>query len=95
MIMNYPVIDMEKTGRTIKALCISRGITARAIQEYMHFSNTQSVYNWFAGKTMPSLDNFYALSLMLQVPMEEMIVPLDIDDAAGQNISGIKFKKIA
>lgn len=33
---------------------------------------------------MPSLDNFYALSLMLKVPMEEMIVPLDIDDAAGQ-----------
>lgn len=77
--MRYPVIDVEKTGRTMQELCKRRGITAKNIQEYMNFSNTQSVYNWFGGKTMPSLDNFYALSKLLGVPMETIIVSSDAE----------------
>lgn len=72
--MQYPVIDMKETGRKMKELCQIRGISAKDIQEYMNFSNTQSIYNWFCGKTMPSLDNFYALSRLLEIPMEKMIV---------------------
>ncbi|MDO4307055.1 MAG: helix-turn-helix transcriptional regulator [Eubacteriales bacterium] len=75
IMMQYPVIDVKATGKTMKELCRSRGISAKNIQEYMNFSNVQSIYNWFGGKTMPSLDNFYALSRLLGVSMEAMIVP--------------------
>lgn len=75
--MQYPVIDVEKTGRRMQELCRSREISTKTIQEFMNFSNTQSVYNWFGGKTMPSLDNFYALSRLLGVPMEAIIVASD------------------
>ncbi len=34
----------------------------------------QSVYHWFDGKSMPTLDNLYALSELLQVPMDMLVV---------------------
>ncbi len=75
--MEYPVIDVKTTGSNIKNLCREKNITVKEISDYMNFSNVQSVYNWFNGKTMPSLDNFYALSRLLEVPMEEMITASD------------------
>lgn len=75
--MEYPVIDVKATGSNIKNLCREKRITAKEISDYMNFSNVQSVYNWFSGKTMPSLDNFYALSRLLEVTMEEIITASD------------------
>ena len=34
----------------------------------------QSVYNWFNGKAMPTLDNYYTLCKILGVSMESLIV---------------------
>lgn len=75
--MDYPVIDMKRTGMKIKHLCRERGISVRDIKEFMNFSSSQSVYDWFHGKSMPSLDNFYALSRLLHVPMENLICASD------------------
>ena len=72
--MEYPVIDMKKTGTRIRTVCKVKGISVRRIQEYMGFSSTQSIYDWFHGKTLPSLDNFFALSKLLRVSMETLIV---------------------
>lgn len=71
--MEYPVIDMKLTGRRIKEVCRARGISVKSVQEYMNFSSVQSVYDWFHGKSLPSLDNFYALSRLLGMPMEDLI----------------------
>ena len=35
----------------------------------------QSIYNWFQGKALPSLDNFYALSSYLGTELDSLIVP--------------------
>lgn len=75
--MEYPVIDMKRTGEKIKSICRENGISAREIREYMNFSSVQSVYDWFRGKNMPSLDNFYALSRFLHVSMEQLICASD------------------
>ncbi len=40
----------------------------------------QSVYAWFSGKTLPSLDNLYRLSRLLRVPMDEMIVDMEEEE---------------
>lgn len=71
---NMTVIDMQRTGRQLKAKCDKRGVTVRQIQEKLHIGSFQSVYSWFQGKTLPNLDNFYALAKLLGVPMESMIV---------------------
>lgn len=68
------MIDMKKTGRRIKEACDSQGITVKQIQQELNIGSFQSVYSWFHGKTLPSMDNFYALCKLLHVSMDSMIV---------------------
>ncbi|MCD8045353.1 MAG: helix-turn-helix domain-containing protein [Clostridiales bacterium] len=49
----------------------------KEIQECLGIGAYQSVYNWFSGKTLPSLDNMFALSRLLGISMENMIVCKD------------------
>lgn len=72
--MRYPIISVERTGQKIKEACEEAGISAKDVQRFMNFSSTQSVYDWFRGKNLPSLDNFYALARLLDTPMESLIV---------------------
>lgn len=67
-------IDIKRTGERIKCLCAQRGITVKHIQEQLQIGAFQSVYNWFQGKALPSLDNMYRLSKLLNVSMEDIIV---------------------
>lgn len=71
---NSTRIDVKRTGKRIRRLCAERGITVKKIQDELNIGAFQSIYNWFAGKTLPSLDNMYRLSKMLNVAMEDMIV---------------------
>lgn len=73
MEQNKVQIDMKKTGTKIKALCKLRHITVKDIQRELCISAHQSVYDWFSGKTLPSLDNMYRLSKLLNVHMEDML----------------------
>lgn len=71
---NIIQIDMKKTGDRLKKLCEEKSITVRNIQDELGIGAFQSVYNWFKGKSLPSLDNMYRLSRLLNVPMEKIIV---------------------
>ena len=75
--MQYPVINVERTGKRIRRICERQGIDAREIQELMGFAARQSVYDWFRGKNLPSLDNLYALSRLLKVPMDKLVAASD------------------
>lgn len=75
--MKYPVIDMEKTGSYIKAICKKNGIRAMDIKNRLCMSSVQSVYDWFHGKTLPSMDNLLALSWILGKSMDELLVIKD------------------
>ena len=72
----FPVIDLEATGRNIKRLRKERGYSVRDLQEYFGFGEPQAIYKWQRGKTLPSVDNLYALCCLLDVPMEKIIVPV-------------------
>lgn len=78
----YPVIDMAATGRRIQAECAGRGYSARMIQELFGIGSIQSVYNWFKGKQIPSLDNMLALSWLLGMPIEELVICKNAPPAA-------------
>ena len=70
-----PVIDPVATGRNIVRLRTERGMTVRDLQEYFGFEEPQAIYKWQWGKSLPSVDNLYALSMLLGVSMNEILVP--------------------
>lgn len=73
--MLYPNIDIKQTGILLETMIRNSGYSVKYIQEYLHLSCPQPIYRWFKGKIMPSLDHMYALSILLGVHMDELIVP--------------------
>lgn len=67
-------IDVKKTGQRMKEICRRRNISVKDIQEKLCIGSFQAIYAWFSGKSLPSLDNLYMLSRLLDVPMDWMIV---------------------
>ncbi|SHJ74098.1 Helix-turn-helix [Parasporobacterium paucivorans DSM 15970] len=73
--MQYPNIDIRQTGILLETIIRSSGYSVKYIQEYLHLSCPQPIYRWFKGKILPSLDHMYALSILLGVHTDELIVP--------------------
>ncbi len=73
MTRKYPVINKQATGNRLHTLMESKGITARDIQDYLGLGCVQSVYRWLSGKSMPTIDNLYALSELFQVSIDNII----------------------
>ena len=70
----FPVIDLEATGKNIKRLLNERDLSAADLQSYFHFESSRAIYKWQAGQCLPSLDNLYALSKLLGVSMDQILV---------------------
>ena len=85
-----PVLDLESTGTKIKTIMKLRGVTPRQLQLIMDFPYVQTIYNWFAGKNMPTLDNLVVLAQILDVTMDEIIVTkmieVDIAEEEGREV---------
>ena len=71
----FPVIDPVATGQNILRLRKERGMTVRDLQSYFGFEVPQAIYKWQNGQSLPTVDNLYALSTLLDVPMNEILVP--------------------
>lgn len=82
MRFQYPVIDVEKTGKRIEELRRKRGLKVREIAVLMGFQEPQAVYKWQQGKALPTLDNLFALSRLFDVRMEEILVERTISAEA-------------
>lgn len=72
--MDYPVIDPVATGNRINLLRKERGYSVLYLRDYFGFSTTNAVYKWLRGDALPSLDNMFALSVLIGVPVNEIIV---------------------
>ena len=70
----FPVIDPVATGENIVRLRRERGLSVRDLQAYFGFDEPQAIYKWQRGKSLPTVDNLYALGALLDVPMEEILV---------------------
>ena len=53
-----PAIDKVRTGKRIKELVQRKYLTPSDLMEYLHLSCVQTVYRWFEGVNLPSVDNF-------------------------------------
>lgn len=69
----YPVIDMVRTGQNIKHIMQRKGMTVKDIQEYLELSTPQSIYHWFDGRNLPTVDNLYALSELFHLPVDALL----------------------
>ena len=69
----FPTINPRETGVNLRRIMDKRGITPKDIKEFLNLGSIQTVYNWFNGLNMPTVDNLYALSQFLQVPIDEII----------------------
>ena len=69
----FPTINKKETGVNLRRIMDMRGVKPKDIQEYLGFGCVQSVYRWLDGVSMPTVDNLYALSKMLQVPMDSIV----------------------
>lgn len=70
----FPVIDLEATGRNIQRLRQQRGLSVRDLQAYFGFTEPQAIYKWQSGRSLPTVDNLLALSALLGVPMDRILV---------------------
>lgn len=69
----FPLINKRDTGVNLRRIMDMRGITPKEVQEYLGFGCVQSVYRWTEGISMPTIDNLYALSELLQVPIDAIV----------------------
>ena len=69
----FPLISKRETGVNLRRIMDMRGITPKDVQEYLGLGCVQSVYRWFDGVNMPTIDNLYVLSQLLQVSIDEII----------------------
>ena len=82
------MLDLEATGTKIKKLMKQRGITPRQLQIILDFPYVQTIYNWFAAKNLPTLDNLVVLAQVLGVTMDDIIVTrmVEVDIAEGAEV---------
>ena len=66
-------IDKVRTGQQIRLLMEKRGVTVRDVKNALSLACVQSVYHWLDGQSMPTLDNLYALSDLLKVPIDMLV----------------------
>ena len=67
-------INIRKTGAKLKRLAKCKGYSVKEIQEYLGLSCPQSIYRWYKGLILPSIDNRLRLSELYDMHMEELLV---------------------
>lgn len=76
IVMNrrYPEIDMLRTGQNIRNIMKSKGYSVREVQRFLKLGTPQSIYHWFDGRNLPTIDNIYALSELFDMPIDALVV---------------------
>lgn len=72
--MDYPVIDPVMTGKNIKNLIKNSGNTVTGIAGLLGIADRSTMYKWLRGDALPGIDNMLALSMILGVSINEMLV---------------------
>ncbi|MBE5807598.1 MAG: helix-turn-helix transcriptional regulator [Clostridiales bacterium] len=84
MQLSFPAIDPVLTGQNIVRLRKQRGLTVKDLQTWFHFEEPRAIYKWQKGQTLPNIDNLYALSALLGVTMDQIIVGRGANTAGPQ-----------
>lgn len=74
MIPKYPEIDIKATGDNIRNLRERSGVSIEIFSRYLNLSSSRGVYYWLCGKSLPSVDNLYAMSRLFEVTINDILV---------------------
>lgn len=72
--MQFPAIDLIRTGENILVLRKQAGLSVRDLQTAFGFRSPQAIYKWQNGAALPTVDNLIVLSRLLQVPIEQILI---------------------
>lgn len=75
--LDFPTLNLKETGNRIHTLRVNSGYTVEEIAGYMGFAGPQAVYKWEWGKSLPTVDNLFALSKLFGVTIENILVGND------------------
>jgi len=76
----YPVrrmdvsINMEKTGERLKELIKDSGYSTKEIMTITGITAEQTVYKWFKGRSLPSLETQIVLARLFDMHITELLV---------------------
>jgi len=74
MMNKLPNVNMKKTGENLRSLFKKHGYSVRDVQRYLCLGSNQAIYSWLNGRNLPTVDNFVALSCMLNTPIDNLII---------------------
>lgn len=69
----FPTIDKERTGAMIRMHMDMHGLTVEDVRNALNLGSVQSIYHWLKGISLPSVDNLYALSVLLDVSIDKLL----------------------
>ena len=67
-------LDKKLTGRRIRSLIATSIITYEEIAFRLELASPRVIYEWVAGRKLPSIENLVNLTLMFNVKIEDVIV---------------------
>lgn len=80
--MEYPVLDVIAIGARIKELRKAHHYTVEDVARFMGFESEQAVYKWQRGDSLPTVDNLFALSRLLDTTVDEILTgEMEEDDS--------------
>lgn len=76
----FPVIDLPVTEANIRRPRQTTGLSVRDFQPFFGFEESPAIYKWQLGQSLPTVDNLYALSTLLDVSMNDILVAANLPD---------------
>lgn len=89
-----PHISIEATGKRIEELRKTNKLSRRDIQEYFGFTSAQAVYKWERGKSAPSLDNIWGLSILFDTKIEDILRSDNSKERGEEKTSPLPFWEV-
>lgn len=71
--MRYPILDAQATGARIKELRKQKHLKVEDVAHFMGFESEQAVYKWQRGDSLPTIDNLYALSVLFETSVDDIL----------------------
>lgn len=72
-VTTYLIIDMAETGSNIRNLIRINDTPPCELQQYLGFSNIQSIYHWMQGRSLPTVDNLILLSHIWNISINDIL----------------------
>lgn len=71
-----PEYDLKESGKRLRKLRKSSGLSVEDVRTYMKLASPQAIYKWEEGINFPTADNLLALAELYKVCAEEMLVKM-------------------